>query len=73
MVSNTYNFNGINMQNGDLQIQSPSKANGVKINISGRNPDGTPLTTDVFHMQAGAQAGGQSGFGTGLDFGIGLP
>ena len=58
MVSNTYNFNGINMQNGDLQVQSPSKATGVKINISGMNPDGTPLTTDVFHMQAGAQAGG---------------
>ena len=57
-ISNTYNFNGIMMQNGDLQIQSPSKALGVKINISGKNPDGTDLTTDVFHMQAGAAAGG---------------
>jgi hypothetical protein len=57
-VSNNYNFNGINMQNGDFQIQSPGKAYGVKVNISGLNPDGTPLTTDVFHMQAGAEAGG---------------
>jgi hypothetical protein len=57
-VSNTYNFNGINMQNGDFQIQSPGKAYGVKVNISGKNPDGTDLTTDVFHMQAGAEAGG---------------
>jgi hypothetical protein len=58
-VSNEYNFNGIMMQNGDLQIQSPSKALGVKINISGKNPDGSDLTgVDVFHMQAGAEAGG---------------
>jgi hypothetical protein len=57
-VSNSYNFNGIMMQNGTLEIQSPSSAVGVKVNISGLNPDGTPLTTDVFHMQAGADAGG---------------
>jgi hypothetical protein len=57
-ITNAYNFNGINMTNGDLSMQSPSKNLGVKINISGKNPDGSDLTTDVFHMQAGAEAGG---------------
>ncbi len=46
------------MQNGDLMIESPSKSYGVKINISGKNPDGTDISGDVFRMQAGAEAGG---------------
>jgi hypothetical protein len=59
-VSNVFNFNGIMMQNGTLDIQAPSNSRGVKVDISGLNPDGSPLTTDVFHMQAGADAGGYS-------------
>jgi hypothetical protein len=56
-VTNTYNIDGITMNNGSISIQSPSKSLDVKVNLTGLNPDGSAIP-EVFHMQAGADAGG---------------
>jgi hypothetical protein len=59
-VTNEYNFDGIALgsTNNSLTVQSASKANDVKINLSGQNPDGSPLSVPVVSISGGAQLGG---------------
>jgi hypothetical protein len=60
-VTNEYDFDGISLgsTNNSLTVQSASKANDVKINLSGQNPDGSPIVSGpVLSISGGAQLGG---------------
>ena len=59
-VTNTYNINSVNLSNTNsfLQVQSPATGYGVKINLTGLNGDGTPVSGSVLGMAGGSTLGG---------------
>ena len=59
-AANSYTFNGLTLAstNNLVQIESPSSSYGVKINLSGLNPDGTPMSTPVLDFSGGSSVGG---------------
>jgi hypothetical protein len=58
--TNAYNFDALSVGSAQnvVKIESPSPTSDVKINISGTNPDGSAITSDVVHIGGGAQVGG---------------
>jgi len=59
-TTNDYVFNSLSLgsTNNSLQVESPSKSYGVKINIAGLNADGTTMSTPVLDMSGGSNVGG---------------
>jgi hypothetical protein len=59
-TTNDYVFNSLSLgsTNNSLQVESPSKSYGVKINIAGLNSDGTTMSTPVLDMSGGSNVGG---------------
>jgi hypothetical protein len=59
-ITNAYDITGLSLgsTNNLVQIESPSKSYGVKINISGLNPDGTPISQPVLDFSGGSNVGG---------------
>jgi hypothetical protein len=59
-AANSYTLNGLSLAstNNLVQIESPSSSYGVKINLSGLNPDGTQMMTPVLDFSGGSSVGG---------------
>jgi hypothetical protein len=58
-ITNAYNINSLSLNNtnSSLMIESPSKSNVVKVNLTGLNPDGSQIT-NVIDMSGGSVMGG---------------